>query len=90
MPKLYYLCFLKFFCLLVLLLSPLIRACVLNSAKRVELSSFIIILIRLELKSFALILVLLLGLKDLFQAYNFIIEKRVLYYNIVERAANLP
>jgi hypothetical protein len=65
-PKLCYLCFLEFFCLLVLLFSPLIRACFLNSARGVELSSPIILLARLELKSFTLILVLLLGLKNLF------------------------
>ncbi len=68
MPKLYYLCFSKFFYLLVLLFSSLIRTYFLYSTRRVELSSIIIVLIRLELKSKALILVLLLSLKHLFKA----------------------
>ena len=78
MPKLYYLCFSKFFYLLVLLLSPLIRACFLYSVRRVELSPIVILYARLKLKSFALVLVLLLSLKNLLKACYLIVEKRVL------------
>jgi hypothetical protein len=77
-PKLYYLCFSKFFCLLVLLLCPFISTCFLYSARRVELSSTIILFARLELKSFALILILFLSLKHLFKALILIVEELIL------------
>jgi hypothetical protein len=77
-PKLCYLCFSKFFCLLVLLLYPLISACFLYSARRVELSSTVILLARLELKSLALILILLLSLKHLLKALILIVEELIL------------
>ena len=77
-PKLRYLCLSKFFCPLVLLLSPLVSACFLYSTRRVEFSSTIIVLIRLELKSFALIFILLLSLKNLFKALVLIVEEQVL------------
>jgi hypothetical protein len=77
-PKLRRLCFSKFFCLLVLLLSPLIRACFLYSARRVKLSPTVILLARLKLKSFALILMLLLSLKNLFKPLIFVVEKLIL------------
>jgi hypothetical protein len=77
-PELRYLCFSEFFCLLVLLLCPLISACFLYSARRVELSSTVILLARLELKSFALVLVLLLSLNDLFKALILVVEELIL------------
>jgi hypothetical protein len=60
------------------LFSPLIRASFLYSARRVELSPTIILLARLELESFALILVLLLSLKNLFKACYLIVKELVL------------
>jgi hypothetical protein len=77
-PELRHLCFAKFFCLLVLLLDPLIRACFLYSSRRVKLSSAVIVLARLELKSFALILMLLLSLKDFLKACYLMVEESVL------------
>jgi hypothetical protein len=78
LPKLCHLCFSKFFRLLVLLLSPLVSACFLYSARRVELSPTVIVLARLELKSFALVLVLLLSLKNLSKALILMVKERVL------------
>jgi hypothetical protein len=78
MPKLRHLCFSEFFCLLVLLLSPLIRACSLYSARRVELSPTVIVLARLKLESLILVLVLLLSLKDLCKALILVVEELVL------------
>ena len=77
-PKLRHLCFSEFFCPLVLLLSPLVSACFLYSARREELSSTVIVLARLELKSFTLVLMLLLSLKNLFKALVLVVEERVL------------
>jgi hypothetical protein len=77
-PKLHHLSFFKFFYLLVLLFSPLIRLYFLYSIRRVELSSTIIVLTILELKSFTLILILLLSLKNLYKVLIFIVEELVL------------
>ena len=77
-PKIRHLYFSKLFCFLVLLLCPLISACFLYSARRVELSSTIILLARLELKSFALVLMLLLSLKHLFKVLILVVEELIL------------
>jgi hypothetical protein len=78
MPKLSYLCFSKLFCLYFLLFCPLKLAGFLYLVRRVELSPTIIVLIRLELKSFTFILILLLILKNLFKALILIVEKLIL------------
>ena len=78
MPELYYLCFSNLFCPLVLLLSPLISAGFLYSARRVELGSTIIVFARLELKSFTLVLVLLLSFENLCKAIYLVVEKLIL------------
>ena len=78
MPKLRHLSFFKFFYLLVLLFSSLIRLYFLYSIRRVELSPTIIVLITLELKSFTLILILLLSLKNLYKVLIFMVEELVL------------
>jgi hypothetical protein len=77
-PELSYLCFSKLFCLCFLLFYPLKLAGFLYLVRRVELSPTVIVLARLELKSFALILMLLLILKNLFKALILVVEKLIL------------
>jgi hypothetical protein len=70
--------FSELLCLLGFLFCLLILTCFLYSLWGVELSSTMIVLARLKVKSLALLVVLLLSLKNLLEARYLMVEERVL------------
>lgn len=76
--------FFSFFCLYFLLFYLLILVCFIYSVRRIEHSSTITLLRLLEVKSFALLLVLFLSLKYLFKAYYLMVEQLVLNRDVVK------